>query len=117
MSSVSSEKTLRDDSTPEVVTVARDDLRVVSAVISARFTEEAAEQQRLTLLDDLLRAASHLARSLSEHARHGLSESRGSHSRWNVVEDAEQVYALLVQYGTFVRQIGREYELPSTPDV
>ena len=116
MSSVSSRKTPRDGRVPEVVTVARDDLRVLSAVISSRFTDQAAEQQRLKLLDDLLRATSHLARALSEHARHGLSESRGSHSRWDVAEEAEQVYALLVQYGTFVRQIGREYELPSTPD-
>ena len=91
------------------VTIARDDLRVAAVVVSVRFREPSAEQRRLILVDELLRVESNLGRVLAEHARHALSESRGSHSTWDVLADAEQVFAVLEQYEATVQRIAGEY--------
>ena len=80
-------------------TIARHDLRIAAVVVSVRLGEPLAEQQRLTLVDELIRVESSLGRELAEHARHALSESRGTHSKWDVVADAEAVYAALERYG------------------
>ena len=63
------------------------------------------------LVDELLRATSHLSRALAGLARHGLSESRGTHSAWDVAADAEQVFEALVRYESLIYGIGSEYEL------
>ena len=91
------------------VTVARDDLRVAAVVVSVRLPEPSAERRRLILVDELLRVESNLGRVLAEHARHALAESRGSHSTWDVVADAEQVFAVLEQYESTVQRIASEY--------
>ena len=87
------------------------DLRVASAVISLRFDDPAAEQRRLSLVDELLRATSNLSRALAGHARHGLSESRGTHSAWDMASDAERVFEALVRYEALIYTIGYEYRL------
>jgi hypothetical protein len=99
------------ESRDEAVVIAGADLRVASAVISLRFEDVAAEQRRLALVDELLRATSNLSRALAGHARHGLSESRGTHSAWDMASDAEAVFEALVRYETLVYAIGYEYRL------
>ncbi len=93
----------------EGVTIARNDLRVAAIVVSVRLREPLAEQQRLMLVDELLRVESNLGRALAEHARHALSEARGSHSAWDIMADAEQVYAALERYEATVQRIASEY--------
>ncbi len=99
------------DPREEAVVIAGVDLRVASAVISMRFDDHEAEQRRLALVDELLRATSNLSRALAGHARHGLSESRGTHSAWDMASDAERVFEALVRYEALVYAIGYEYRL------
>jgi len=89
--------------------IAISDLRVASAVVSLRLADPAAEQRRLALVDELLRATGNLGRALVGHARHGLSEYRGTHSAWDVAADAEQVLEALARYEVLVYGIGTEY--------
>ena len=63
------------------------------------------------LVGELLRATSHLSRVLADLARHGLSDSRGTHSAWDVGGDADRVFEALVRYEALVHGIGSEYEL------
>ena len=93
----------------DCVTIAHSDLRIAAVIISGRLREASAEQQRLTLVDELLRLESNLGRALAEHARHALSESRGSRTTWDVAADGEQVYAALQQYAVTLQQVAIEY--------
>ena len=93
----------------EAITIARPDLRIAAVVVSVRFRNPEAEQERLALVDELLREESNLGRALAGHARHALSESRGSHSNWDIVADAEEVYAMLVRYEAIVRRMANIY--------
>lgn len=92
------------------VTIGRSDLHIAAIVISGRFREAEAEQQRLALVDALLRMESDLARALAEQARHALSESRGSHSTWDVAADSEEVYAALGRYADALQRIASRYQ-------
>jgi len=93
----------------DIVALARSDLRVASILISVRFDDPAAEQRRLAFVDELLRLTSDLGHALADHARHALSESRGSHSTWDIAAEAEHVYATMVRYEALLHEIGREY--------
>ena len=91
------------------IAIEHSDLRIAAVVISGRFREASAEQQRLTLVEELLRLESNLGRALAEHARHALSESRGSHSKWDVAADSEQVFAALQSYAVALQRIASKY--------
>ena len=97
------------DSPTEAVRIARTTLRIAAAAVSVRLRDPGAEQRRLALIAELLRLESNLGRALGEHARHSLSESRGSHSTWDVVAEAEEVFVALEQYGAVLQAVARAY--------
>ena len=97
------------DSVEEEVRISRATLRIAAAAVSVRLRDPGAEQRRLALVAELLRLQSTLGRALGEHARHSLSEWRGSHSTWDVVAEAEEVYVALEQYGNVLQAVVRAY--------
>ena len=97
------------------VTIAHSDLLIAAIVISGRFRDASAEQERLTLVEELLRLESNLGRALAEHARHALSESRGSHSKWDVAADGAQAFAALQSYAVALQRIASKYETLAAP--
>ena len=92
-----------------IVALRQDELRIAARVTSVRFPQREHEQERLALVDELLRIEANLGRALSQHARHGLSESRGSHSTWDVASEAEHIFTTLAQYETIVRRMAGLY--------
>lgn len=91
------------------VTIGRSELHIAATVISGRFREPSAERQRLALVDELLRLESNLGRALADHARHALSESRGTHSTWDVAADSADVYVALQRYAEVLHRIAARY--------
>ena len=106
------------DPDEEVVRIARSDVLLTAAVVSARLADDSTEQQRLAYLDELLRATSNLGRALIGYARHALSESRGSHSTWDVAADADDVFVALAEYADLTRIVAGAYRgvLPRAGD-
>ena len=91
------------------VTISCTDVRIAALVASIRVREPGAEQRRLILVDELLRVERNLARVLGEHARHALSESRGSHSTWDVAAEAEEVFTALEGYAATLQLVVGEH--------
>ena len=93
----------------ECIGIARSDLQLAAIVISVRLDDAMAEQQRLMLIDELLRMERDLGSALGAHARHALSESRGSRSTWDVMADSEQVYGALARDALTLQRLARDY--------
>jgi hypothetical protein len=97
------------DSWKDRTTIASPDLDVLARLTAARFADRAQEARRLAQLDDVNGAVAALSRSLAALGRHAISECRGSHSKWDVMEDSRAFYEALSTYATLVRELADEY--------
>ena len=91
-------------------TIAPADLDVLARLTAARFTDAAQEARRLQWLDELNSASACLSRAVATLSRHAISESRGSHSKWDMMEDSRVFYDALARYATLVRDAADEYQ-------
>lgn len=84
------------------------DLRIAAAAMSLRLDDPIAEERRLSLVAELLRAQGSLGQAFAAHLRHSLSECRGTHSRWDVQDDAERLWEAMTHFESSVRQTAGE---------
>lgn len=84
------------------------DFRIAAAAMSLRLDDPSAEERRLSLVAELLRAQGLLGQAFAAHLRHSLSECRGTHSRWDIQDDAERLWLALEDFESSVRQTARE---------
>src|SRR5688572_13465383 len=88
----------------ESVEIGRFDLQMLALMTSVRLADEDAEAWRATLLDEVHRAGLDAHRLLGVFVRHAITESRGSHSTWNVGADADAYFRALATYSAAVRR-------------
>lgn len=93
----------------ELTTITASDLDVLAHLTAARFADREQEARRLAQLDEVNGALNALSRTLATLGRHSLSECRGSHSRWDVTEDARAFYHALSTYAALVRTLAAEH--------
>lgn len=86
------------------IVIAPADLASVAELAAARLADPVAERERLTLLEGVFRAGAALYHALSQYSLHALSESRGSHSRWDLSTDAMMLQDALCAYAEAVRR-------------
>ena len=91
------------------VAISRADLELLAALSAARFADAEAEAERAKLVIRAHAAGQALGGQLSRGSRHALSESRGSHSAWDVAADLRAAFDALAAYAQEVRAVVERY--------
>ena len=91
---------------PSPVTISHEALDALAALAAVRLDGDR-ELRRLDELDAALQASQRLASRLTDFTRHAIAEYRGSHSAWNVSEDAAAVFDALREYALALDGIAR----------
>jgi hypothetical protein len=94
------------------VAISRADLELLAALSAARFADPTAEGERARLVIGAHAAGQALATQLALGSRHAISESRGSHSRWDVDADLLAAFDALVAYAAELRRVAARYGTP-----
>lgn len=81
----------------------RADVELVALLTVARLPDPEAERRRLALLDGVHRSGHQASQALATLTRRGISESRGSHSAWNLGEDAALFLERFAEYAAQIR--------------
>ncbi len=99
----------RAQPSPAGIAISRADLELLAALSRARFPDPDAEAERAGLVVRAHAAGQAVGAQLSRGSCHALSESRGSHSAWDVAADLLAAFDALAAYAREVRAVAARY--------
>ena len=102
----------RSQPDPTEVVISRADLALLAALSTARFANPDAEAERVRSVIAVHAVGQALATLLALGSRHALSESRGSHAKWDVSADLLAAFDALGAYADEVRDVAARYRQP-----
>ena len=89
--------------------IAREDLDIVVAAVTARLPRRDRESQRLARVGELLKASSELARLPTAQTKHALIDAHGSLGAGDLAAHTDDVFDALERYAALVHDVAMEY--------